>query len=129
MKKIAVPVRNGMFSTHFGGADGFLVYEMDADGGIVREGDVVRPSEHGRGVYPMWLRQRGVSVVLAGGMGPRASSIFAQHGIEVILGIDGGDPEHLVRAYVAGELESTGELCHDHGFHDCGGHGSGRRDL
>jgi hypothetical protein len=55
-------------------------------------------------------------------MGQRASGIFAHHGIDVILGVNGVAPEVMVRQYVAGTLASTGELCHDHGHHDCGEH-------
>jgi predicted Fe-Mo cluster-binding NifX family protein len=58
-------------------------------------------------------------------MGQRASGIFAQHGIDVVLGVDGDDPESMVRQYLAGTLASTGELCHDHGHHDCGEHAHG----
>lgn len=123
MKTIAVPISGGGFSLHFGGAETFALFRVDESARVVQERRSVAPPEHGRGVFPMWLRQQGADVVLAGGMGPRAVGILAQHGIEVILGIEGTDPEALVRDYLAGDLQTSGTPCQDHGFHDCGHHG------
>jgi predicted Fe-Mo cluster-binding NifX family protein len=64
-------------------------------------------------------------VVLAGGMGPRAADIFAQQGIEVVLGVNGDDPDIMAQRFLDGTLEATGQACHDHSFHNCGhDHGS-----
>lgn len=120
--KIAVPLRDGRFSSHFGGAEAFALFTVDEASREVSEKNLAAPPEHGRGVFPMWLRQLGVTTVLAGGMGPRASNIFAGHGIDVVLGAAGDDPEVMVKQYLEGTLEASGELCHDHGFHDCGHH-------
>jgi predicted Fe-Mo cluster-binding NifX family protein len=125
---IALPIHDGRFSTHFGGAEAFALYEIDEASRTISERRMLAPPEHGRGIFPTWLRQQGATVILAGGMGPRAASIFAQHGIEVVLGVHGDDPEALVKAFLAGTLEASGELCQDHGFHDCGhnhSHGGG----
>ncbi|HOC44614.1 MAG TPA: NifB/NifX family molybdenum-iron cluster-binding protein [Thermoanaerobaculales bacterium] len=113
------------FSDHFGGADAFALYSVDTERRTVEGRQVLFPPEHGHGVYPMWLRQLGATVVLAGGMGPRASGMLTQHGIEVVLGVQGDDPDALVRSYLDGNLVAGGEPCHDHGFHDCGHHSPG----
>ena len=119
---IAVPIRDGQFSSHFGGAETFALYTVDEASRKITERLQAAPPEHGRGVFPMWLRKQGVTTVLAGGMGPRASDIFASHGIDVVLGAEGDEPEVMVQAYLDGTLTFSGELCHDHGFHDCGNH-------
>jgi len=121
---IAVPIREGRFSSHFGGAETFAFYTVDDAGKEVADRTLAAPPEHGRGIFPMWLRKKGVTTVLAGGMGPRASGILAGHGIEVVLGAAGEDPDAMVRSFLDGTLNFSGELCHDHSFHDCGhGHG------
>ena len=118
--KIAIPLHEGQFCDHFGGAETFVFYSVDEDGQTILDRIRSAPPEHGRGVFPMWLRQQGATVVLAGGMGPRAMDIFSHHGIEVCLGVHGGDPEKIVNGYLDGTLETTGQVCHEHGFHDCG---------
>jgi ATP-binding protein involved in chromosome partitioning len=126
--KIAVPTHHGRFSEHFGGADAFALYSVDEGSRTLGEPTMGSPPEHGRGVFPMWLRQQGTTVILAGGMGPRAAGIFAQHGIEVVTGIRGDDPDTVVRAYLDGTLVASGEVCHEQNYHDCGhDHGHGGR--
>lgn len=126
--KIAVPLQRGRFCTHFGGAEAFALYTINLADRAIGERSLEAPPEHGRGVYPVWLRQQGVTVVLAGGMGPRAAAMLSQFGVDVVLGVEGGDPEDLVRRYLDGTIESSGTPCHDHGYHDCGhDHGNGER--
>ena len=118
--KIAIPLHEGKFCEHFGGAEAFAFYTPDADNGSIGKRLFGIPPEHGRGIFPMWLRQQGTTVVLAGGMGPRAAGILAHHGIEVVTGVHGEDPDALAQGYLDGSLEATGEVCHDHNHHDCG---------
>ncbi len=119
---IAVPIRDGKFSPHFGGADTFAMYTVDFELKDVAGPRLTPPPEHGRGIFPAWLRQQGVEAVLAGGMGPRAAQMLTAYGIDVVTGAVGDDPETLVRCYLDGTLTTSGELCHDHGFHDCDHH-------
>lgn len=118
--RIAIPLHQGKFSQHFGGAETFAFYNVDDTSRAIGERLLDTPPEHGRGVFPMWLRQQGATVVLAGGMGSRAAAIFAHHNIDVVLGVEGEDPDALARGFLDGTLKATGEACHDHGFHDCG---------
>jgi predicted Fe-Mo cluster-binding NifX family protein len=126
--KIAVPLTANSFCSHFGGAEAFALYSIDEARASVTDRTLLPAPSHERGVFPMWLKQNGADVVLAGGMGPRAINIFAAHNIELILGVDGENPDDLVTQYLDGTLEFTGQACHDHGFHDCGHnhrHGAG----
>ena len=118
--KIAIPLYEGRFCEHFGGAEAFSFYVVDKASRTIEDRSIGAPPEHGRGVFPVWLRQHGATVVLAGGMGPRAAQIFAHQGVEVVLGVRGDDAESIVRSYLDGSLETNGEVCHEHGFHDCG---------
>ena len=118
--KIAIPLSDGKFCEHFGGAQAFAFYDVDENERRIGNHLFGAPPSHGRGVFPMWLKQQGATVVLAGGMGPRAVDIFAHQGIEVVLGVQGDDPEVIARSYLAGTLETTGEVCYEHGYHNCG---------
>ena len=123
MSRIAVPLVNDRFSTHFGGAEQFGFFDCDEAARRITGRSVAAAPPHERGAFPVWLRDCGVTVVLAGGMGPRAVQILQRFGIETMLGIDGGDPEQLVRAYLDGTLVSSSEGCAGGGLHDCGDHG------
>lgn len=122
---IAVPMAGARFSSHFGGAEAFALFTIDEHSRAVTERRLAVPPTHGRGVFPTWLHQLGASIVIAGGMGPRPSEIFAHHGIQVVLGAQGDDPDALVSSFLNGTLITTGEPCHEHGFHDCGHHPPG----
>jgi predicted Fe-Mo cluster-binding NifX family protein len=122
MTRIAIPLRQGSFSEHFGGAEEFAFYTVDDETKSVSQRRLMSPPEHGRGVYPLWLREVGAEVIIAGGMGPRAVGMLADHGIQVVLGVRGSDPDQMVERFLTGNLESTGNVCQDHGFHDCGHH-------
>ncbi len=123
MKTIAVPVLGGRFSSHFGGAEGFAVYQADEATQTVAE-KVIHPAPpHAQGAFPAFLDQVGADVIIAGGMGPRAVQILEANGIEVVLGAVGEDPDAIVAAYLEGTLAATGESCHDHGHgYGHGGH-------
>lgn len=122
MTRIAVPVAGGEFCSHFGGADGFLIFEPRGEKrDDLAERRVPAPS-HERGAFPELLRSLGVSVVLAGGMGPRAQQIFQTCGIDLVLGVE-GTPRALAEAYLRGELASQGSSCEGHRLHRCHDHG------
>jgi ATP-binding protein involved in chromosome partitioning len=123
MSRIAVPLVNGRFTEHFGGAQQFGFFDVDGATRSIVDHRIAAPPPHERGAFPIWLREQGVTAVLAGGMGPRAVQILERCGIETVLGIDGGEPEQIVRAYLDGTLASTGEGCAGGGLHDCGDHG------
>lgn len=123
MIKIAVPVANGAFCSHFGGAQHFAVFTADRQTQAITERAVLAPPPHERGAFPIWLREQGVHVVLAGGMGPRAQMMLEQSGVDTVLGLQGGNPEELAQAYLRGNLVSTGSSCEGGHLHHCHGHG------
>jgi ATP-binding protein involved in chromosome partitioning len=114
MVKIAVPVANQRFCDHFGGAEAFAFYEADEQARKILSKTVVAAPPHERGIFPKWLRSQGATVVLAGGMGPRAEKMFEAYRIQAVLGVNGpsSQPDALVEAYLQGTLV-TGENLHD----------------
>ena len=55
----------------------------------------------------------GVDVIIAGGMGQRAQQLFAQNGIQVMIGVQAGTAEELVSAYLQDALKTGKNIC-DH---------------
>ncbi|MCP4899599.1 MAG: ATPase [bacterium] len=120
MRKIAVPLSENAFCSHFGGADAFALYDVDEVARSIDSKQIAAPPEHGRGVFPVWLQQQGAKTILAGGMGGRAIDLFTRFGIEAIVGVEGTNPDELIAQYLAGELRTSGEVCHEHSHHNCG---------
>lgn len=109
-KTVALPVSGDTVCSHFGHCEAFAFYEIDAAGSFRALG-AEAPPEHAPGVFPSWLREKGVNVILAGGMGPRAQTLFADLGIDVVVGIPAGPADDVVKAYAAGTLETGGNVC------------------
>ena len=74
---------------------------------------MLTPPPHEPGVLPRWLHEQGANVIIAGGMGQRAQSLFAENGIKVVVGAPAEAPEELVSQYLAGTLVSGANVC-DH---------------
>lgn len=81
--------------------------------GLIDGKELHTPPPHEPGVLPRWLRDLGVNLVIAGGMGQQALSLFAENGIKVITGSPGQEPEALVQGYLSGTLISGSNVC-DH---------------
>jgi predicted Fe-Mo cluster-binding NifX family protein len=64
-------------------------------------------------VLPSWLHQLGTNVVIAGGMGQRAVSLFDEKGIKVVTGAPTLEPEELVNSYLNQTLQTGANVC-DH---------------
>jgi len=67
MKKVfAVPTIKGELTQHFGHCEKFAIIETE-DNKIINE-EFINPPIHKPGVYPKYLAERGVHVIIAGGM-------------------------------------------------------------
>ena len=119
--KIAVAAMGEQVSGHFGHCENFNIYEAE-NGKIVSAESIPNPG-HRPGFLPNFLADRGVEVIIAGGMGGGAVEIFNERGVEVVVGAS-GDSRSAAEAWLCGELKSTGSICHEHErAHECGHHG------
>lgn len=109
--RLAVACMGDTAAQHFGHCESFYLFDTE-DGKIVEEKSVPNPG-HRPGFLPNYLNEQGVNVIIAGGMGGGAVEIFNEHNIEVIVGAN-GKARDCVEAYLAGELKSTGSICHEH---------------
>lgn len=109
--KIAIATDKGKVSSHFGHCEGFIVYEVDKDKVTNRE-SVPNPG-HKPGFLPVFLKEKGINVIISGGMGVKAQQLFSDNDIQVIVGAT-GDCDQVIKEYINGNLESTGEVCEEH---------------
>ena len=112
---IAVASDKGSVSGHFGHCETFELFETD--GKIITSEKTVANPGHKPGFLPNFLNDQSVNVIISGGMGGAAVAIFNEHNIEVVIG-QKGTSKTAAEMYVAGELESTGSVCHDHDHAD-----------
>ena len=111
--KYAVPVSGGVMSPHFGHCEQFALIDIDEQQKVITKKELVSSPEHQPGLLPTWLAEKGVNVVIAGGMGPRAQDIFQQNGIGVVIGAMESDPEKAVLNHLNGSLATGDNVC-DH---------------
>jgi predicted Fe-Mo cluster-binding NifX family protein len=111
--KIAIPVADGKLCMHFGHCEQFALVEVDDASKTVTGTSYLTPPPHEPGVLPRWLHEHGAKVIIAGGMGQRAQGLFSHNGITVVVGAPAESPEALVRAYLAGSLNTGQNVC-DH---------------
>ena len=118
--KIAVASTGAMTTEHFGHCEKFNLF--DAENGVITKHESIPNPGHKPGFLPNYLGDLGVNVVISGGMGQGAIDIFNMRNIEVITGTT-GSAEDCAKRYLAGELQSTGSICHKHEHAgECGGH-------
>ncbi len=111
--KIAVPVVQGHLSAHFGHCEEFALFDVDREGKkIIKESRSAAPP-HEPGLLPVWLKERGAHMIIAGGMGSRAQELFTGEGIEVVIGAASENPKDIVIEYLKGTLQSGENIC-DH---------------
>jgi predicted Fe-Mo cluster-binding NifX family protein len=111
--KIAVSTEGGSVSAHFGRCPSYTLVEIQ-DGKIVKREEIPNPG-HSPGFLPGYLAEKGVTTIIAGGMGPRAQDLFSGNNIETIIGVE-GPVDDVIDRFLQGTLEGGQSLC-DHGPH------------
>ncbi len=112
-QRIVIPVTAGILSSHFGHCETFAVYDVDSENKTVLSKESLTPPPHEPGLLPAWLKGKGADIIIAGGMGSRAQDLFAQSGIQVVVGAPTLDPEQVLTSYLGETLETSENQC-DH---------------
>lgn len=121
--KIALPTSdNGIIEAHFGHCSGFTIFTLQ-DGTIAGEERIVPPAGCGcKSTIIPDLATAGVTVMLAGNMGPGAAALIQDNGIALYRGVT-GPARDAVEAFLAGKLSDQDLGCGDGDKeHDCGHH-------
>jgi len=97
--KIAIPISGGRLCSSFGKANQFAIFHVQHQQIITKQ--ILQPPSHAPGVFPDWLHDLGVSVIIAGNMGIKAMNIFKAKDITVITGAASTQPDELVRQHLS----------------------------
>jgi predicted Fe-Mo cluster-binding NifX family protein len=110
-RKFAVPVNNGVLDEHFGHCEFYAIFVVE-EGNIISE-ELVKAPPHEPGLLPRWLAERGVTDVIAGGMGRKAIDIFNENNVNVFVGAPKQVPATLVKQFLDNSLNFVSNYC-DH---------------
>jgi len=99
IKKIAIPISEGRLFPSFGKATEFAIFHIQNQQIIKKE--ILHPPPHAPDVFPNWLHDLGVSVIIAGNMGYRAMENFEAKGTTVITGSSSVSPDELVQQHLS----------------------------
>ena len=116
--KIAVPVtRSNQIDDHFGHCEFYGVYTISEKNEIVDIQTI--KSEQGCGCksnIANLLAEKGVTIMLAGGIGGGAINVLNNSGIKVVRGCSGNAAD-IVKQYIVGNINDSGESCSQHEKH------------
>ena len=112
MRKIfSIPVSAGKLEAHFGHCKQFAMIEVeDLE---IRGISYLDAPPHQPGLLPGWLGERGVTDIIAQGMGQKARDLLNKRGVNVFTGAPVLSPEELVAGFLEGSIEFTANHC-DH---------------
>lgn len=111
--KIAIPVAAGKLCMHFGHCEKFSIFDIEEGTKKITARDELDPPPHEPGLLPVWLAEKGVTNIIAGGMGQRAQTIFVNNNINVTVGAAGESPEEIINDFLSGSLLTGSNVC-DH---------------
>jgi predicted Fe-Mo cluster-binding NifX family protein len=115
--KVAIATENEAVCQHFGHCPEYTIYTIEENS--LRRKDIIQNPGHRPNFLPGYLQEQGVDVIIAGGMGVKAQKLFAEAGIEAVLGV-AGPIEQIAEKYVQGALQPGVSTC-EHGlFHHDG---------
>lgn len=110
-KRIAIPLENGILCSHFGHCQQFAI--IDAENKNISGETLVTPPPHEPGLLPAWLAEKGVTDVIAGGMGQRAIDLFNRQNINVFVGAPLKSHTELANDLLNNSLAAGANYC-DH---------------
>jgi predicted Fe-Mo cluster-binding NifX family protein len=106
--RVAISTDGEYVSAHFGRCPAFTI--LDIDEGRVLGKEMIENPGHQPGFIPRFLHDRGVTCIIAGGMGPRAAEIFSSLGMEAIVGV-AGKISDTIAVLLEGRLMGGSSLC------------------
>jgi len=108
---IAISVDEDKVSEHFGRCEKYYLYEVQ-DRYILKKTEVKNPG-HKPFFLPNFLADKGVNVLITGGMGHRAIETFKKLNIKLVTGVR-GNAEKVINDYLYGRIKENVEPCEKH---------------
>ena len=117
IKKIAIPIENGVLCAHFGHCQSFCFVDVE-NNKITNIAEIVPPA-HEPGLYPAWVKEQGATEVICGGMGEKAKMLFNRQAITLHIGASVKTPKELVTDLLADNLLTGDNTCNHSSNENC----------
>lgn len=122
--KIAIPTLDNKLCSHFGHCETFTFVDVNPETKEILNIKTALPEDGISCQSANWIASQGANFVLAGGMGERPLMLFAQNGVQVILGCPELEIKDIVTKFLDQKIQSGINSCGtDHQHHCHGGHG------
>ncbi len=108
-KVFAIPTVNKQLAQHFGHCEEFAIVTVKKN--TITDEIFITPPAHQPGLYPRFLADKGVNIVIAGGIGEKAIQIFFNNGIEVFKGVPTDFPQKVVTDFLSGVMVQGENQC------------------
>ena len=98
---------DSVMSYHFGHCPYFVLVDVEGSQ-VVNVESIPNPfaDEHNAGDLPSFMHNKGVNVIITGGMGPKAQQYFADYGITPVIGAY-GKIRDVLEEYLKSKVEVT----------------------
>lgn len=100
--KIAVTYENGEVFQHFGHSKQFKIYEVEEQ--QIKKTDIISVTGEGHGALAGFLKERGVTALICGGIGSGAGELLKKEGIAVYGGVS-GSADKAVETFLTNTLD------------------------
>jgi len=104
MKRIAIPISNNQLSEYFGQCHYYEIFEIEE--GKVQNKSKQIPSVSNIMELPEWLKEQGVTDVIAFKVDRQIITLFASKKVNLFVGVRQNATDILIQDYLKGNLKS-----------------------
>jgi predicted Fe-Mo cluster-binding NifX family protein len=108
MQIVIVSTDNGFVAEHFGRCPNFTIAKI-SDGKILEKTIIHNPG-HETGFLPKFFSEKNANILISGGAGARAITLFEKYGIKTILGVS-GKVDSVLEDFANDKLEESKSFC------------------
>ena len=111
MKRLAIPVEKGKLSEYFGKCNHYQLFMIDNSG--IKGEDIKVPPRIELIKLPEWAAKQGITDIITYKIDKQIINEFANHKINLFVGVEITFPEHLVIKFLNGKLKSNEKIIHE----------------
>lgn len=104
MKRVAIPISDNELSEFFGECNYYEIFEIEKE--VINRKLVGTPPGIDILELPKWLKNQGISDVIAYKVNKKIITLFASNKVNLFVGVKKNTPQNLIDDYLQGKLES-----------------------